>query len=193
MARYYLYPRGVTSVYRDLVDNESSSVVENNIIYVNGSSAVEDLWERMNSSNDAKPDRLIACDVAAQWLRVTGGSLADWLSLQEQNPYLKQRVIDFLEDTLRYIETGYRVMSIHSWQHLLTDADVKITQGLRPNLVTEFARKDTTELLAKWLSYPDGLADQMLTLRALFGKEKPEYVPMTIPQHLARTMPLVKP
>lgn len=193
MAKYFLYPRGILSGYRDIVDNESNSLVEDNIIYVNGSSAVEDLWEHFKNSNDSNPDRLIACTIAAQWLRVTQGDFAGWLALQEQNQYLKQRTIDFLEDTLKYIETGRRVMSIYTWQHLLSDADIRITQGLRPTLVTEFARNDTTELLSKWLSHRDGLADMMISLRSLFGKEKPEFIPTTIPQHLARTMPLVKP
>lgn len=86
----------------------------------------------------------------------------------------------FLEDTVRYIETGKRKVSIASWDFMLRQSYLhqdepklafvnennrlvkKKEYAVLPELVEPY-------FISKWLSYPDGFKDMLWTLRILFG------------------------
>lgn len=86
----------------------------------------------------------------------------------------------FLEDTVRYIETGKRKVSIASWDFMLRQSylhqeepqtafvksDDKITKRKQYALLPS---AEEPYFIAKWLSYPDGFKDMIWSLRILFG------------------------
>ena len=106
----------------------------------------------------------------------------NWFLFQDLNDSLHSQNVNFIKDTLRFIATGRRRISIHSWPMLVTSdyasgvgEDTSI--GIREHMVSIDLdiRLDNDELIQKWLSHPKGFDDLMYTMNILFGS-RPEAV-----------------
>lgn len=112
--------------------------------------------------------------VAARLLRNFG----QFLNQQSDNPYLYGFNYDFLLDTLKFIETGHRSMSVETWEGLLMEnqppnKDFKA----RPNFSVSQSPlsvigSKTEDVISRWCAQPKGFEDMLKTLTVMFGKAR---------------------
>lgn len=113
--------------------------------------------------------------VLQEALRLFGGNY-NWFIMQDTNAQRTDWNYKFLLDTIRFIATGRRELSIHSWPMMITDEPVAGQQliGGRADIQKLFktlALATSTEaMLQKWCMQPKGFDDLMFTLHILFGK-----------------------
>lgn len=98
-----------------------------------------------------------------------------WFIRQDSNALMKDQNYAFVLDTVRYIGTGRRKFSIHTWPALLTYEVPTGTESVSDRRDIYFLMQelkvptDATAVLQKWLSHPGGIYDLMYTLHMLFG------------------------
>lgn len=98
-----------------------------------------------------------------------------WFIRQDANALLNNQNYGFVLDTVRYIATGRRKFSIHTWPALLTYEVPTITESVEGRRDIYLLMQDlavatqSDQFLAQWLSHKDGFNDMMYTLHMLFG------------------------
>lgn len=113
--------------------------------------------------------------VIAEALRLFGGNY-NWFIMQDSNAQRVDWNYKFLLDTIRFIATGRRELSIHTWPMMVTDEPPAGLQliGVRTdvaNLFKTLALSTSPEaMIQRWVSQPGGFDDLMYTLNILFGK-----------------------
>lgn len=98
----------------------------------------------------------------------------NWFIRQDTNALITDQNYMFLLDTVRFIATGRRRMSIYTWPTLLS---YKVPLGNSVDSRNEISKlfielaleTDVNVVLAKWLSHKGGFDDLMYTLNMLFG------------------------
>lgn len=99
----------------------------------------------------------------------------NWFIRQDNNAYITEHNYAFLQDTVRFIATGRRRLSIHTWPMLLTAEPASGLQLIEDRRVISELFKDlglstnNNNVLQKWLSQENGFDDLMYTLNMLFG------------------------
>lgn len=104
-----------------------------------------------------------------------------WHAAQYQSPNFGDNSRLFIEDCLRYIQTGKRELHPMTWATLLGEESNTDTneQKLSP-MAKQFFGKDTflpttdtqdniTNLLVQWVSNPSGFEDLVISAHLLFG------------------------
>jgi hypothetical protein len=113
--------------------------------------------------------------VIQEAVRLLSGNY-NWFILQDNNAQVVDWNYKFLMDTIRFIATGRRQVSIHQWPMLLSDeppAGLSLVGGRRDiaDLFKTLALQTSTEaMIQKWCMQPKGFDDLMFTLHLLFGK-----------------------
>lgn len=108
------------------------------------------------------------------------GDIREWMRDQRNNPRIVGYNLEFLKDTLDYIRTGKRQMSISTWIELVAEATDHApipTHLTAPPLALE--PSDTTvQLLQRWCAQADGkgFEDLLYTLHVLFGPARSSLV-----------------
>ena len=105
-----------------------------------------------------------------------------WFTTQYSSPAASGIHNDFLLDTLKFISTGSRNMSVETWASILTITDEGNNIGRIPEKAKEFfglnqydvfssAKVNVmlVDVIQKWCSHPGGLLDMVNTLHILFG------------------------
>lgn len=98
----------------------------------------------------------------------------NWFIRQDTNALITDQNYMFLLDTVRFIATGHRRLSIYTWPTLLSyevplGASVDSRKEIS-NLFIELAlNTDVNTIIQKWLSHKNGFNDMMYTLNMLFG------------------------
>lgn len=98
-----------------------------------------------------------------------------WFIRQDANAFLKDQNYAFILDTVRFIATGRRKFSIHTWPALVTydvpvvKVDVNGRREIYLLMVELGVPTDCNLFLQKWLSHRGGFDDLMYTLHLLFG------------------------
>ena len=95
------------------------------------------------------------------------GDIQQWLTLQAQNPCLYGNNYDFLCETLSFVKTGRRRLSVLNWIELMYPLPGPIPQGVGTRTLTY--EGSTEDFIAQWCSQPAGFEDMLCTLRVLFG------------------------
>lgn len=99
----------------------------------------------------------------------------NWFIRQDNNAYITEHNYAFLQDTVRFIATGRRRLSIHTWPMLLTAEPstglhlIEDRRGIAELFMALGLGTDNNEVLQKWLSQKGGFDDLMYTLNMLFG------------------------
>lgn len=98
-----------------------------------------------------------------------------WFIRQDSNALLKDQNYAFVLDTVRFIATGRRRFSIHTWPALVT-YEVPVVkesvQGRRDIFLLSEELKvplNSDKFIQQWLSQKNGFNDMMYTLHMLFG------------------------
>lgn len=118
-------------------------------------------------------NRRLLVDAAVRLFGDLGGFLLD----QQYNTQLDQHALRFVAETLEYIETGHRPISVHTRSSLIEApvgvrvADVDSMANSRKHVVSLQGRSVTrgVALLSQWLGRPEGFDDFLQTLWVFFG------------------------
>jgi len=103
------------------------------------------------------------------------GDFPRFLATQKNNPFLYGYNYEFLLDTLKFILTGCRKVSIHNWKPLLaewaephSDHKQRASSGL-PVEFKALVGRPGAEIVAQWCSHPNGFDDMVMTMWLMFG------------------------
>jgi len=105
-----------------------------------------------------------------------------WFASQYHSPAAGNLHGKFLIDTLKFISTGVRNMSMETWNSLIMITDEGDKIGVMPDAAKEFfglsdvsdlrgARQNTmlTDIIQQWCSKPGGLEDMIGSMHIFFG------------------------
>lgn len=112
--------------------------------------------------------------VVQEGLRLFTGNY-NWFIRQDSNAQVTGYAYEFLQDTLRFVATGRRRLSIHTWPSMLMeDPDGGLTlvenrHDIRQLFHALHLSTSPEAMIQKWLSQKDGFDDMMYTLHLLFG------------------------
>jgi hypothetical protein len=97
----------------------------------------------------------------------------NWFIGIDAEPTIQHYNYEFILDTVRYIATGYRRISVHSWPDLighnqpgLIDKEHSAVRSLFKELALS---TDMVTLVQRWCQHKGGVDDLMYTLNILFG------------------------
>ena len=112
-----------------------------------------------------------------------GRTIADWVKFQCLSEYYTVKHSNFLADTLRYLKSGKREMSIDTWLHLV-NASLPGSKKQGKCLYAEFAQykmrtyvhflntdvESINTNLVHWVSHEGGFRDLLIFMKIVFGK-----------------------
>lgn len=113
-------------------------------------------------------------------------SFLDWLILQEKSPYLSDVHRRFINDTLNFLATGQRAMSVVTWKSFINVRELNAADA-KPDLKTrdffsitgpidtKSERFSLKTVLTRWVAQPGGFEDLLFTLHILFGDSEGIY------------------
>lgn len=98
----------------------------------------------------------------------------NWFIRQDTNALITDQNYMFLLDTVRFIATGHRRLSIYTWPTLLSyevplGASVDSRKEISDLFIELALNTDVNTIIQKWLSHKNGFNDLMYTLNMLFG------------------------
>lgn len=165
MAKVVIYPR----LY---VGQEKEGY---GVVISEGDAIVGELWEKKLNPTINTFDWGYTEKVLESAIRLFG-NFEDWLTLQRQNPKIVGYNLEFLVDTLRFIRTGQRELSIATWEQLLTEATgpqlSPLKTNARPSDLQLLPEERKYQIFKTWLSKPNGVTDMIQTLHLVFGHSR---------------------
>lgn len=106
-----------------------------------------------------------------------------WAELQKESPTFTQLHADFITDTVRFITTGKRHLSVTMWENMIGPGSndptetIQFDESVMERLPTGYSvlnQQTTTanlpNVIALWLSRSGGFNDLVFTLYTLFGE-----------------------
>lgn len=102
------------------------------------------------------------------------GDIDQWFKDQRNNPRITGYNLEFLKDTLQYIRTGVRELSIESWVELVAEENSHAAEPthLIGKSLALGPQENTIKLLQAWCSRNGGFEDLVGTLHVLFGSAR---------------------
>lgn len=98
----------------------------------------------------------------------------NWFIGIDSDTTVQEYNYEFILDTVRYIATGKRRISIHSWPTLISHHDeaaaTKEHSEVRKLFHSMALTTNPVELIQQWCTHPGGVDDLMFTLNILFGR-----------------------
>jgi hypothetical protein len=139
-----------------------------------GDEEISALWERYTSPLNQSTQWSFRAKVIGAAKRLLSGNRS-WFLSQDQNPYVAEYNYQFVIDTLRFIATGRRRLSVHAWRDLVSHApasglaSVEERHAIADAFETFKLNTSVDQLLQLWLAQPGGFDDLINTLNILFG------------------------
>lgn len=139
-----------------------------------GDLIINELWDRYTSPLNQSTMWSFRKRVIKAAKRLLAGR-PNWFITQDENPWVAEYNYQFVVDTLRFIGTGRRRMSVHTWRELVRHApeDGLSVASERHDIADMFTKLDLTTsvdaLIQMWCSRPKGFDDMVNTLYLLFG------------------------
>jgi len=126
------------------------------------------------SKTDGYTDWAFKRRVINNALRLFGDSFSLWVKQQLGNPYVNEKALRFIDDTIRFILTGKREMMVMHWPRIL-DANpksIQLTSGDMRKALDGVIKTNSDSLskdyLSSWLSHPGGFDDLVFTMSVVF-------------------------
>lgn len=106
----------------------------------------------------------------------------DWILIQSKSNTLDVLSAEFIEDTVSFIFTGKRKLSIVTWERMIDPKQRHTSFQYNERFLREIRthrtgtndynteRLNTVEAIRMWCSQPNGLEDMCATLFILFGR-----------------------
>ena len=175
MERLNKYPRGY---YTRLVGVMNTTDAEVEIVDVPYDEELENLYKMFMG-------RVISSDSWAFKARVIQrcaklfGNFRSWLVMQvAENDNIYELNLDFLQDTVQFIRTGRRSMSVFNWHELLLEyphPKPGVACGDRLVDLRLLDDKEFDNFIGLWCSKKGGFEDMLCTAHVLFGAAKKPY------------------
>lgn len=158
-----VYPRGFTSV------GDGDGLVT----LSKGDLAVELLYGMMNDRAHKHGFWGFQSQVIDAAIRLFGDFDA-WVKAQREDPQLAGHAVQFIDDTLAYLETGERQMRHESWIGLISDTNqtARAASAASSAFNGPSTAPSTDRVLQRWCSHPNGVDDLLATLNLLFGRAR---------------------
>lgn len=98
---------------------------------------------------------------------------SNWFIGIDSDTSVQEYNYEFILDTVRFIATGKRKISIHSWPMLIShhpeDGTPEEHADIRKLFHTLALTTNHTDLIQRWCTQPNGIDDLMFSLNILFG------------------------
>ena len=130
---------------------------------------VVDLYNRMTNSPMGSTNWPFVRTVLLCARRLFNDDLREWLREQDSNGQLTTAAREFLNETVTYINTGVRPVSIGARLRVLV-REREQTQTTASMVAIAPIVDMTANPLAQWLRQPAGIVDLVFTLHILFGR-----------------------
>jgi len=178
MARFNLFPRGyLVSLDGGPLANVAGPV---DIETVTSNPKIEVLY-KLYMGRDVNPETWAFRRRVIMECSKLFGNFRNWLILQAVgNDYVYGLNLEFLRDTVQFIRTGHRNMSVLSMTELLLEHPDKHPGTAGPARLEAFDLRDTREFdnfIGMWCSHERGFDDMLCTAHTLFGVSKSPLVP----------------
>ena len=136
---------------------------------------IEALWSKyLTIVGPTTPTHMVLLLIS--YLKESIGDLRQWLWVQvSSNDLVHGYSLDFLKDTINYVNTGHRELSIDTWYNVIDSTPTKQSLDVNARLDTfkNITILSTDEFLSRWLTHENGVRDMFQTAHLLFGKVKP--------------------
>lgn len=102
----------------------------------------------------------------------------EWTNMQISGPSTGHLHVEFIEDTLRFITTGKRHMTVTNWLGILGISDLGSNVTTKSEDIAAFfihplnntvTNTKLVEVIQRWCSHEGGIEDLVQTLHVLFG------------------------
>lgn len=139
-----------------------------------GDPEINRLWQQYTSPNNQSTTWAFRRQVIQAAKRLLSGR-PNWFLSQDYNPHIRDYNYQFVLDTLRFIGTGRRRISIHAWPDLVSNYPVDGLDSVseRRDIADAFERLALTTsidaLIQLWCQQRKGFDDMICTLNILFG------------------------
>lgn len=128
-----------------------------------------DDFSAINRSRDLVTLRMSVIEYALTQFAPFNG-LINFINVQFGEAELTELQRRFLLDTIKFIETGKRDISILSWFDLLKSSEALDIKSISKTTPLKVEHEDNS--LGKWLSHDGGFLDMLWSLRIIFGSVK---------------------
>lgn len=167
----------LTTIKQQMEGKEDSYVSSDRGFYVNSyyDAALVTEFKKTFFSLDCNQDSWIAKRTALELALVLFGSqFGTWCRKSTQLGSYYRRSDEFLEDTINFIHTGKREMSVDNWKPLLETSEALHKAGQLYRVKRERfsypVAYPMSECLSRWCAHHNGLQDMVCTLDILFGE-----------------------
>ncbi len=195
---FKLYPRGFLGAIRPPVlmkkagSSRSTKLQYDNTLFdtndtkvVVANTAIEDLYARW-VRGEATTDRFDFRDEVLQQVMWAFGTpdFEGWFKAQYNSPAFGVDHRNFLDDTLRFLMEGTRMVELHTWDMVLESTDERVQEDTLGDHARRFFNKEFVSNLSPsgktplidvvqlWCSQPGGINDLLATVHILFGLKK---------------------
>lgn len=173
MERLNFYPRGYLVRLDNAITPLSMSQVQVNT--VPSDPAIETLYKLYMThsvNSETWPFRRRVIQRCSQLF----GNFEQWLRLQiTSNDSIYGLNLEFLRDTVQFIRTGHRDMSVFNWHELVLEYPEEHHGVASPRRLDGFQLRTPGEFnnfIGDWCSHPGGFDDMLCTAHVLFGVAK---------------------
>lgn len=169
----YVYPRGYLSYYTNSAppeNNELMKTTDNVLVqYIDGIYELDTIF-----GNKEQTVVLMILECIKLSSLLFGNDFNKWLALQLTSPTISVDSLTFIEDTVRFIKTGKRIVPVESAYRTAIDVERSRYNTELQKYVEDLSFKDpnTVSILCDWIAQPNGLRDIRCTLEILFGDER---------------------
>lgn len=176
MSQIIVYPRHFTS----------RSPVGNGVVVSRGDETLETLYQFFMDPNVNSTSWTYRKRVLDTALRLFG-DFGEWLNDQRSNPRISGYNLEFLKDTLNFIRTGRRVLSIQTAIELVSEnIPHGITAAANQSTPSELIlgrETSTISIIQAWCGQPAlfedrarGFEDLLLSMYVFFGASRDHHV-----------------
>lgn len=161
---YQGYPMGFRSPLNDRMKTETTVDLE-----------LAKLWRDMQDGRISHESWEFRSQVIDCTKRLFGDFL-EWLDAQDQNTKISQNGYDFIVDTIQFINTGRRTVSIATRTGIITteirtDKYENLSAAGRTTKLRELLKVHPREVIFEWVKHKDGFSDMLCTINFLFGTD----------------------
>lgn len=139
-----------------------------------GDESVAALFREFTSHNNKSVTWEFRKRVIAEAKRLLSGNV-NWFIKQDSNALVQAYSYQFLLDTVRFIATGRRKMSIHLWPDLVGShpegglASVSERRDVADTFGALALSTSADAMIQRWCTHPGGFDDLMYSINLLFG------------------------
>lgn len=176
------YPRGFTAIVNPNilgVDKRNNNDGVNELPY---DPVLEQLYKIYMSNNNFNPSWDFCSQVITR-CSILFGDFRRWLVIQTVvNDNIYDINLEFLKDTVNYIRTGTRLMTVGNWKDLMLEYPDPVPGCATRHRFDELSIDDNEfdNYIGLWCSWVGGFHDMLCTAHALFGISKKPFVSQSL-------------